>query len=118
MTATLISRPASFATCLARMAAPRPAGPAPAGPRSLEPRSPTWSLKFGRRCRSATVKDVAAEMDLHWTTVKDIDKARMYPNACKDELGRLLALMHEIDHNGLRPLLGPLIERGPTRPPP
>ena len=34
------------------------------------------------------------------------------------ELGRLLALMHEIDHNGLRPLLGPLIERGPTRPSP
>lgn len=24
------------------------------------------------------------------------------------ELGRLLALMHEIDHNGLRPLLEPL----------
>ena len=29
------------------------------------------------------------------------------------ELGRLLALMHEIDHNGLRPLLEPL--RGPGR---
>jgi len=28
------------------------------------------------------------------------------------EIGRLLALMHEIDHNGLRPLLGPL-RRGP-----
>ena len=28
-------------------------------------------------------------------------------------LGRLLALMHEIDHNGLRPLLEPL--RGPGR---
>jgi uncharacterized protein (DUF3820 family) len=26
----------------------------------------------------------------------------------KGELGRLLALMHEIDHNGLRPLLDPL----------
>ena len=26
----------------------------------------------------------------------------------KGELGRLLALMHEIDHNGLRPLLEPL----------
>ena len=24
------------------------------------------------------------------------------------EIGRLLALMHEIDHNGLRPLLAPL----------
>lgn len=29
------------------------------------------------------------------------------------ELGRLLALLHELDHNGLRPLLAPL-----RRPPP
>lgn len=29
------------------------------------------------------------------------------------ELGRLLALMHEIDHNGLRPLLDPLRRRRP-----
>jgi uncharacterized protein (DUF3820 family) len=28
------------------------------------------------------------------------------------ELGRLLALMHEIDHNGLRHLLAPLRRRG------
>ncbi|GAA0495718.1 hypothetical protein GCM10009097_09730 [Pigmentiphaga daeguensis] len=27
------------------------------------------------------------------------------------ELGRLLALMHEIDHNGLSPLLAPLRQR-------
>jgi hypothetical protein len=27
------------------------------------------------------------------------------------ELGRLLALMHEIDHNGLKPLLDPLRKR-------
>ena len=26
----------------------------------------------------------------------------------KSEIGRLLALMQEIDHNGLKPLLGPL----------
>lgn len=32
----------------------------------------------------------------------------------KGEIGRLLALMHEIDHNGLRDLLGPL--RGGVRP--
>ena len=31
----------------------------------------------------------------------------------KGDIGRLLALMHEIDHNGLRPLLQPL--RRPTR---
>jgi uncharacterized protein (DUF3820 family) len=28
----------------------------------------------------------------------------------KGELGRLLALMHEIDHNGLKPLLDPLLD--------
>ena len=38
------------------------------------------------------------------------------------ELGRLLALMHEIDHNGLKPLLAPLrkaagpLHVGRTRP--
>jgi len=32
----------------------------------------------------------------------------------KGEIGRLLALMHEIDHNGLSELLQPL--RGPVRP--
>ena len=30
----------------------------------------------------------------------------------KGELGRLLALMHEIDHNGLNALLTPLRQRG------
>lgn len=34
----------------------------------------------------------------------------------KGELGRLLALMQEIDHNGLKPLLDPLRLRSP-RPP-
>ncbi|MCY1343399.1 putative quorum-sensing-regulated virulence factor [compost metagenome] len=29
----------------------------------------------------------------------------------KGEIGRLLALMHEIDHNGLNALLGPLRRR-------
>lgn len=28
------------------------------------------------------------------------------------EIGRLLALMQEIDHNGLRPILGPLRKTG------
>jgi uncharacterized protein len=32
------------------------------------------------------------------------------------EIGRLLALMHELDHNGLKPLLDPLREtRGSAR---
>jgi uncharacterized protein len=30
----------------------------------------------------------------------------------KGEIGRLLALMQEIDHNGLKPLLDPLRKRG------
>lgn len=34
-------------------------------------------LAVGRRCRASTLKDVAEEMDLHWTTVKDIDKLYM-----------------------------------------
>jgi uncharacterized protein (DUF3820 family) len=32
----------------------------------------------------------------------------------RGELGRLLALMHEIDHNGLSPLLDPLRQRAPS----
>lgn len=34
-------------------------------------------LAVGSRCRTATVKDVALEMNLHWETVKDIDKLDM-----------------------------------------
>jgi transposase len=30
-------------------------------------------LSVGRRCRSATVKDVADDLDLHWGTVKELD---------------------------------------------
>jgi len=30
----------------------------------------------------------------------------------RGEIGRLLALMHEIDHNGLTPLLAPLRAKG------
>ena len=43
--------------------------------------NPRYTRRFvravGRRCCTATVKDVAEEMDLHWTTVKDIDKLYM-----------------------------------------
>lgn len=43
--------------------------------------NPRYTRRFvhavGRRCRTATIKDVAAEMDLHWTTVKQIDKLYM-----------------------------------------
>lgn len=33
----------------------------------------------------------------------------------KGEIGRLLALMHEVDHNGLTPLLAPLRKAGAGR---
>jgi len=36
-----------------------------------------FALAVGRRCRSATVKDVAEELDLDWETVKDLDKLYM-----------------------------------------
>ena len=39
--------------------------------------NPRYSQRFvlavGRRCRSATVKDVADDLDLHWGTVKELD---------------------------------------------
>ena len=38
-----------------------------------------------------------------------------FPN---NEIGRLLALMQEIDHNGLRPLLDPLRRKGDNASPP
>jgi transposase len=44
--------------------------------------NPRYTRRFvravGRRCRTTTLKDVADEMDLHWTTVKDIDKLYMH----------------------------------------
>jgi transposase len=43
--------------------------------------NPRYTKRFafavGRRCRSATVTDVAEEMDLDWQTVKDLDKQYM-----------------------------------------
>ena len=34
-----------------------------------------WSV--GRRCRAATIKDVAAELHLDWDTVKELEKQYM-----------------------------------------
>jgi transposase len=43
--------------------------------------NPRYTKRFaftvGRRCRTATVKDVAEELDLTWRTVKDLDKQYM-----------------------------------------
>lgn len=41
-----------------------------ANPRSTR----RFVLAVGRRCRTATIQDVADEMDLHWGTVPEIDK--------------------------------------------
>jgi transposase len=43
--------------------------------------NPLYTKRFaffvGRRCRVATIKDVAEELHLHWHTVKDLDKQYM-----------------------------------------
>jgi transposase len=43
--------------------------------------NPLYTKRFayfvGRRCRQATIKDVAKELHLHWHTVKDLDKEYM-----------------------------------------
>ena len=43
--------------------------------------NPFYTKRFawliGRRCRSATIKDVAREFDLHWETVKELEKQYM-----------------------------------------
>jgi transposase len=44
--------------------------------------NPRYTKRFaftvGRRCRSATIKDVADELDLDWDTVKELDKQYMF----------------------------------------
>lgn len=43
--------------------------------------NPRYTKRFafavGRRCRSATIQDVADELDLDWETVKELDKQYM-----------------------------------------
>ena len=43
--------------------------------------NPFYTKRFayyvGRRCRSATVKDIAEELHLDWETVKELDKQYM-----------------------------------------
>ena len=33
-----------------------------------------FAWQVGRRCRTATIKDVARELGLHWDTVKELEK--------------------------------------------
>jgi transposase len=43
--------------------------------------NPLYTKRFayfvGRRCRQATIKDVANELNLHWHTVKELEKQYM-----------------------------------------
>ena len=43
--------------------------------------NPLYTKRFayfvGRRCRQATIKDVASELNLHWETVKELEKQYM-----------------------------------------
>jgi len=36
-----------------------------------------FAFQVGRRCRSATIKDVAKELHLHWESVKELEKQYM-----------------------------------------
>ncbi len=72
-------------------------------PKNLE-RLLTVEMPFGKY-QGRVIADLPGDY-LNWFAREG------FPNS---EIGRLLALMHEIDHNGLSDLLTPL--RGPPRPP-
>lgn len=63
----------------------------------------TRSMPYGKY-KGRMIADLPGHY-LNWFTRKG------FPNG---EMGRLLALMHEIDHNGLKPLLAPLRQRQNT----
>ncbi|RYF56769.1 MAG: hypothetical protein EOO27_17460 [Comamonadaceae bacterium] len=64
----------------------------------------TLEMPFGRY-QGRVIADLPANY-LHWFAREGFPPG---------EIGRLLALMREIDHNGLKPLLNPL--RDPAKPP-
>ena len=74
-------------------------------PADLE-RLVTWVMPYGKY-KGTLIADLPGYY-LAWFARKGFPKG---------DLGRLLALMHEIDHNGLARLLDPLRER-PLRVPP
>ncbi len=61
----------------------------------------TMEMPFGKY-KGRLIADLPGNY-LHWFAREGFPKG---------ELGRLLALMAEIDHNGLKDLLGPLRQRG------
>ena len=68
-------------------------------PEDLE-RLVTMEMPFGKH-KGTLIADLPGNY-LNWFVREGIPKG---------EIGRLLALMQEMDHNGLRPLLNPLRER-------
>jgi len=60
----------------------------------------TMEMPFGRH-KGKLIADLPANY-LHWFAREGFPPG---------EIGRLLELMREIDHNGLKPLLNPLRER-------
>ena len=60
----------------------------------------TWTMPFGKY-QGRFLADLPGHY-LHWFAREGFPPG---------ELGRLLALMREIDHNGLKPLLDPLRAR-------
>lgn len=66
----------------------------------------TWAMPFGKY-KGRLLADLSGHY-LTWFVREGLPPGR---------LGELLALMHELDHNGLRPLLDPLRDGGmPRRP--
>jgi transposase len=49
--------------------------------------NPLYTKRFayyvGRRCRSSTIKEVAEELHLHWSSVKELDKQYMRAQLAK-----------------------------------
>lgn len=75
-----------------------------AGSSDLE-RLVTWTMPYGKY-KGRSLSDLPGHY-LNWIARSGFPEG---------ELGRLLALMHEIDHNGLKHLLQPLATRTAARP--
>ena len=64
----------------------------------------TWQMPYGKH-KGQALADLPGNY-LNWFARKGFPEGT---------LGRLLALMQEIDHNGLKPLLDPITRHRPAR---
>jgi transposase len=73
--------------------------------------NPLYTKRFayyvGRRCRSATIKDVAAELKLDWHTVKTLDQQYMEYG----HLGSILAIATRNTDGARRPTWSRILEK-------